>query len=54
MAEVFHRYHAAAANLAFAAFYPKKLGCEFTEIARRFQSGVEFRARRREIETPQT
>jgi hypothetical protein len=26
MAEVFHRYHAAAANLAFAAFYPKKTG----------------------------
>jgi len=30
MAEVFHRYHAAAANSAFAAFYPKKLAYEFT------------------------
>jgi hypothetical protein len=32
MAEVFHRYQAAAANLAFALFYPNKLGYEFTEL----------------------
>ena len=37
MAEVFHRYHAAATNLAFAPFYPNKLGYEFSEVARRNQ-----------------